>query len=328
MSYNYSTYADDSNQTNSGSDNGSSGSGDAPDLTLSVVPHAAIEGDLTKVFGTENAFGQSIGIRMENVELVDGCLYHDPEKGKHKIFSWKDVVGISPEDADDLSADQANQYLMKTYGTTEKRYELVKAVVPEVDEAVEIGDAIIWYGGSEEYGPKSASRTLAQILTTHGRDMVIPEEDVEGKYIEGWLADTSVENVLRPDLQDRRVAFFEVKKDSNQSDRQYHHPIVVDAETGQQVTLQNATEKSTTAGTLGDSEDAADAQPAATDGGAVAVPEPISDFISTCDSLGFTDEDRAAQLLTDLVADEGNDLTADMIDEFGGEDAILGEVAE
>ena len=100
----------------------------------------------------------------------------------------------------------------------------------------------------------------------------------------------------------------------------------MDSQTGQQVTVQNATEQSTTAGTL-DSDSGSEAD-AVADGGAAAVPEPISDFISTCGSLGFSDRDRAEQLLTDLLADEGNDLTAGMIDEFGGEDAVLDEVAE
>ena len=324
MSYNYSSYASDDNQTTSGSDDsGSSSSGGSDDLNLTMVPHAAIEGDLVKVFGNDNAFGQSLGLSWENIELVDGCLYYDPQKDKHKVFPWKDVVGISPEDADDLTADQANQYLVKNYGTTEKRYELVEAVVPEVDDPVEIGNAIMWYSGSDEYGPKSAAKTLAKILTEQGRDMVIPEEDSPAeKYIKGWLRDTSANDVLREDLQGRRFAFFEVKKQSNQSDRQYHHPIVVDVETGAQVTTQNATDD-----TSDETNDDSGADSGENEAPAADVPEPIADFTSTCDSLGFTDRDRAATLLGDLIADEGNDLTADMVDDFGGEDAVLDEVS-
>lgn len=326
MSYNYSQYAsDDSNQNSGSSDSGSSG-GDSPDKNLTMVPHAAIEGDLVKVFGNENQFGQSLGLSWENVELVDGCLYYDPEKNKHKVFPWKDVVGIAPGDGD-ISADDANQFLVKNYGTTEKRYELVEAVVPEEDEPVDIGNAIMWYSGSDEYGPKSASKTLAKILTQQGRDMVIDEEDCSAEsYIKGWLRDTSASNVLRSDLEGRRFAFFEVKKQSNQSDRQYHHPIVVDTQTGAQVTVQNATDE--TQGTLdGDSDDEGGENDGDDTGAAEAVPEPIADFTSTCESLGFTDRDRAATLLSDLIADEGNDLTADMVDDFGGEDAVLDEVA-
>jgi hypothetical protein len=92
----------------------------------------------------------------------------------------------------------------------------------------------------------------------------------------------------------------------------------VDTQTGSKVSMNNATDD--TQGTLDDESGENEAAEA-------DVPEPIADFISTCDSLGFTEPDRAAQLLGDLIEDEGNDLTADMVDGFGGEDAVIGEVA-
>jgi hypothetical protein len=317
MSYNYSEYASNDNDNNSGSDDSGS-SPDQKDKNIKMTHHAAIEGDLVKVFGNENQWGQSLGLSWENVELVDGCLYYDPEKNKYKVFPWKDVVGISPEEADDLTADQANEYLVKNYGSTEKRYELVEAVVPG-DDPVDIGNAVMWYSGSEEYGPKSASKTLAKILTEAGHDMVIDEEDCTASdYIKGWLSDVSAQNVLRPDLQGRRFGFFEIRKQSNETEYKYQHPIVVDTQTGSKVSMNNATDD--TQGTLDDESGENEAAEA-------DVPEPIADFISTCDSLGFTEPDRAAQLLGDLIEDEGNDLTADMVDGFGGEDAVIGEVA-
>ncbi|QSG06352.1 hypothetical protein [Halapricum desulfuricans] len=329
MSYDYSAYASNDNENTSGSDDSGSAPDFQPNKNVTMVPHATIEGDLVKVFGTENQYGQSLGISWENVELVDGCLYYDSTKNRYKVFPWKDVVGQSPEEAEDLTADDANQYLMKTYGTTEKRYELVEAVVPDKDEPAEIGDVVMWYSGSPDYGPKSASKTLAKILTTPGREMVIDQDDTPlDEYIKGWLADTSADNVLRPDLEGRRFAFFEVKKESNRSDRKYHHPIVVDTATGATVRVQNATDKKTQAPLVeADSDDETGENEAEGDEAPVKVPEPIADFISTCDSLGFDDRDRAATLLDDLVADDGNDLTAEMIEDFGGEDVVLDEVA-
>lgn len=327
--YDYSTYADEDNtQTNSGNNSGSSGSDDAMNLTM--VPHAAIEGDLVKVFGNDNSFGQSLALVFENIQLVDGCLYYDAEKDKNKVFPWKDIVGMTPEEADDLTADDANKFLVKNYATTEKRYELVDAVVPEQDDPIEIGDAVMWYSGSEDHGPKAASRTLAKILTEQGRDMVIEEEDcTTDSYIQGWLADTSAENCLRSDLQDRTFAFFEVKKDSNSSNRQYHHPIVVDTQTGAQVTVANATDNTPNTENT-ESDDTPASEPTESDSGVQVqeVPAPVADFIETCGSIGFTNRERAATLLADLTADEGNPLTAEIVAEYGGEDAVLDEVAE
>lgn len=330
--YDYNQYESDSNDNsgNSGDDNGE------PDLNLTITPYAPIEGDLVRVFGNSNAWGQSLGVAMENVELVDGVLYHDPEKGKHKVFNWEDVVGVMPSEENEVSADDANDFLVKNYGGTKKRYELVESIVmANGDDPVPIGNVIMWYGGSDQYGPKSASKTLAKILTTYGRDAVISEEDcVEEKWVHGWLSDDSGENILRPDLEGRRFGFFEVKKQSNQSDRKYHHPIVKDVATGAEVTVQNTSEgqQSTLEGTAGEGE----AEPeAVTDGGPSAapsaenesVPEAIEDFISTARTLGYDeDRNRAATLLTDLIGDAGNDLTANMVSEFGGEEAVLDEV--
>ncbi|NUC72590.1 hypothetical protein HTZ84_09755 [Haloterrigena sp. SYSU A558-1] len=329
--YDYNSYEQDSGNNNSGSDSDSSGGSNEPDKNLTITPYAPVEGEITRVFGNSNNWGQSLGVAMENVELVDGCLYHDPEKGKFKVFSWREVVGIDPAtpDAPEVSADDANQFLVKNYGGTEKRYELVEAVVmANDDDPVSIGNTIMWYGGSDRFGPKSASKTLAKILTTYGREMVVDDSDIHN-----WLADTSGENVLRPDLQGRRFGFFEVKKQSNQSDRKYHHPIVKDAETGVDVTVQNANDGQQ--GTLGGGnapaeEEETEAEPeAVADGGpamASEVPPAIEDFISTCQTLGYDDEEKAETLLADLVEDAGNDLTENMVEEFGGEDAVVARV--
>nr|BDD45110.1 hypothetical protein 42 [bacterium] len=332
--YDFDSYEQDSGNNDGGnnnSDSGSSGDGE-PDKNLTLTPYAPIEGDIVRVFGNANSWGQSLGVALENVVLVDGCLYHDPEKNKYKVFNWEDVAGVMPSEETLVEADSANQFLVKNYGGTKKRYELVEAIVAENgDDPVDIGNAIMWYGGSDDYGPKSASKTLAKILTTYGREMVVDDSDIHN-----WLADTSGENILRPDLQDRRVAFFEVKKQSNRSDRKYHHPIVKDVETEADVTVVNGTQ--TEQGTLDDdgadeTEAETEAEPEApvADGGAaeaaeVEVPAAIEDFISTCQTLGYDDEEKAAALLGDLIEDAGNDLTENMVEAFGGEEAVVGRV--
>jgi hypothetical protein len=326
--YDYSSYDDSNDNDNSGSDNGGD---DQPDLNLTLTPYSPIEGDLTRVFGNSNSWGQSLGVKMENVELVDGCLYHDPEKGKHKVFSWREVIGIDPSNPEspDVDVSDANKFLVKTYGSTEKRYEFVDAaVMANGDEPIPIGNAILWYGGSDQYGAKSASKTLAKILTTYGSDMVVDPKDINN-----WLADTSGDNVLRPDLQGRRVGLFEIKKQSNSSDRKYNHAIVKDVETG--IDVKPASASQSDQGTL-DSTDApeateeAEAAPVADGGSAVAVevPAAIEDFISTCQTLGYDDAEKAEALLADLVEDAGNDLTENMVADFGGAEAVVARVFE
>jgi hypothetical protein len=329
MARDYGNY-DDGGSSENNSDNNDGGYDDGEeDKNLILTPYAEIEGDLEKVFGNDNSFGQSLGISWENVELVDGCLYYDSEKNKYKVFAWKDVVGMNPGQGD-FSADDANQFLVKNYGGTEKRYELEVAVHPDQDEPVAIGGAIMWYGGSDEYGPKSASKTLAQILTQPGREMVVRDADgnVSGDN-KNWLTETSAADVTRSDLKGRRFAFFEIKKDSNSSDRKFHHPIVEDTATGTQVTANNNSDEGETQGTLEGDSEAETA--AATDGGAPAaqteagVPEPITDFVSSVGQFDDFTRERAANLLEDFIGDDGLPLTQDLVDEFGGEEAVLSE---
>ncbi|TQQ81890.1 hypothetical protein [Halonotius roseus] len=319
MSRNYDSY-DDEIESNDDSDDEYD---NEESKNLTVTPYAEIELTLDSVFGTSSDYGDVFGINASDVEIVDGCLYYDEEKDKYKVFSWKSVVGMNPGDGE-FTADDANQFLVKTYGSTEKRYELIAAVHPDHDEPVGMGDAIMWYGGSQKHGPKSAAKSLAQILSAPGREMVI--RDAEGdvsRDIDNWLADTSADNVLRDDLAGRRFAFFEIKKDSNTSDRKFHHPIVEDVKTGNQVAVNNSSTQS-------EIEDAGEAA-AATDGGVPpaetteGVPEPISDFISSVQQFDDFSEDRASEILADFIGDESLPLTQDLVDDFGGEEAVMAE---
>ena len=316
--YNYGKYASTDDDYSGSS--GSSGSSDSGNNSKKIImtPYATVRGKLDTVFTNQNNIGQSLAIVWDELTLRDGTLYYDPDKDNYKVFSWKEAIGIGPDEDDSIEADDANKYLMKTYGSTEKRYDLVDAVVPGKDDPVEIGDAIMWYGGSTEYGPKSASVTLAKLLTRRGNDMVPSKDDNQN-----WLAEVTRDNLLRPDLQDREVDFFEVKRDSNKSDRKFNHPIMIDVATETRVKMKFED------GPEGDeaAEAAPSAAPAEREGDdTFDAPEPVADFLRTCESIGYTDPERAATLLDDLVADEGNDLTADMIEEVGGRDEILAQV--
>ena len=273
--YDYDTYESGDNSENSGSDDsGSSGGSYEPDVNLTVTPYAPIEGTITRVFGNQNSWGQSLGIKMENVVLKDGVLYLDPEKGKHKAFNWEEVAGVMPSEDHPVSKDDANKFLTKNYGGTSKRYELVGAtVMANGDDPVEVGDVVLWYGGSDQYGPKSAAKTLSKVLTSLGRNATVDESDIHN-----WLSDTTGDNILRDDLQGKEVAFFEVKKQSNQSDRQYHHPIVKDLQTGADVTVRNA--------------DSEGGQQAVADGSGVAAESPSD--ASPSGTIGGDSEDDSA----------------------------------
>jgi hypothetical protein len=358
------------------------------DLNLKLGTHTVIEGVLTEVFGnSHNQYGQSLAVKFEDATLVDGCLYRDTDKpDRFKTFSWEDVLGMEPSLDFEVSPDDANRFLSKTYATTQKKYELVDARVPplysepdiseELAERAENGDSeaaaeineildefepeelrpadpaepipigegniIMWYSGNSRTGPKSASKTLAQVLT-EGDVVVRNAEGKVNKDVFNWLADTSRDNLVRSDLEGRRIALTEVARPSidpetgEPNGRFFSHAVVFDAKTGEEV-YPERTDEQAEFNSQGQSQPAApatdggqsraavsDLPPKAT--GATEYPEPLADFIESCQQLGYDQagvhDAQARQLLMDLIADQVNPLTQELVDEHGGVDAVL-----
>ncbi|MFC7191895.1 hypothetical protein ACFQL7_20635 [Halocatena marina] len=271
---------------------------------------------------TSKSWGQSLGITMKNTRLVEGCLYKDVDKAKYKIFPWEKICGVTPEEGD-LTEDDANPYYATSYGSTDKKYELIKARIAGESEPVEIGigNVLQWFGATKKYGAKSASKTLTKILTTPGEDLLNDTDDNHN-----WLHDTNETNLLRGDLEGRTFDMFLRKRDASDSDNTYFHPTVVDVELGRKVKPSNSsggssngskTDVSTeSSGTLGGESDQSDD----TDD----VPGPVNDFFATADRLDM-DESGKVALLDDLIVDEENELTQDMIEEAGGRDNVLAQ---
>lgn len=247
------------------------------DTELIVSSHSMLQATLTRFFGTDNSWGQSVGLGMEDVALEDGLLYLDPEKGKLKIFSWTNVLGLSPielleEDGDVVDVTDAEPYdrLSRGYATTDKTYRLVAARVPEtVDEdgeviipassmerAVEqtddgweygefedlegelpaVADATItWYGGSPDSGASPAALRLTSLLAG-------PEYVNDGDDVFNFISNTDADNILRDDLDGRRVRFFITTRTSEESGRDYNYVVVEDLKTDEPVTYDNSGE--------------------------------------------------------------------------------------
>lgn len=256
------------------------GSGDGSDfdnVTVKQSPFTIIEANITRAFGASPPWGeQTLGVAYEDVVLVDGALYVDPDTEKLKTFSWKETIGLNPveaiEEGAEFGPDQAPDRLTKTYGDTTKTYRLVGAVHGDIFDAeddetpvyeaasmyrdyetdgeggVEFGDfeegdggpipvadeVITWHSGSSEYGPSTVSKRLATLLTVFGSDMVVSEDDIGS-----WLADTSGDNVIRDDLQDRRVQVIMTQRQNEDAERSYNFPVLEDVKTGEPVQLRN-----------------------------------------------------------------------------------------
>jgi hypothetical protein len=310
-------------------------------IELKFTPYTTVEGEIDRVFGVSSQYGQSLGVNMDEVELVDGALYVDPEKEVYKLFSWKNIAGLSISESlergNEPAASDAPEVETKNYAGNEKTYELVAARVPEVTEdggdvaleassrerdvsiedgtpdfsewedqegdRIGVGSTITWHGGSDEYGPTASSKSIATTLTTFGGDAVEDEEDIHN-----WLPDDSGDDLLRSDLEDRRVQFFMVTRES-ENGYTYHAPIFEDVSTGEEISPNNR---------ASDSDEVQEARQA--DEG--EYPEPLADFVNDGQNLNLNEE-RAENLLDELLEDSANGLTEEMLEDAGGRDEVL-----
>lgn len=251
------------------------GTGGYDNIEIRIGTYNTLEFDLIRAFKSGGQYGQSLGVAIENVALVDGALYIDPEKGVLKTFSWEEVTGFTPQEAlendEEPSADDAPEVLPKTYGDTKKRYALVAARVASDEDAgiesssvqrdyewvgeddVEFGEFvdregelcdlgyqefISWYDGTQENGPTVTATRLVTVLTQPGEDLILNEDDIFT-----WLDGENPEgDILREDLEGRRVRFFIVRRQSDESEYSYNFPVIVDAKTGVEVEPNNREE--------------------------------------------------------------------------------------
>jgi hypothetical protein len=335
-------------------ESGSTGDGDET-TNLITTTYSTFEGDFTTVFGNDGQFGQSLGVVAKNLEITDGCLYADANKGKLKLFSWQESNDMSIQERIerdmDPEASDASDFIRKSYAGNSKSYDLIAARVPEqtdddgntIVEASSVYrdfdtdgdglvmsdygefedldgepisldvDVIMWYDGSEDYGPSVSARTIAETLTSYGENAVTSEDDINN-----WLADTSGDNILRDDLQDRRLRMFTVQRPGDSYT--YNLPIFEDVETGGRIKPNNRMSDGD-----GDSGSSNSGSSGGGSSSSESYPEPIADFISSGERLDLT-ESRAENLLNDLIADSDNAMTQDMVDDYGGSDALVQEV--
>jgi len=334
--------------------------GNYDNVEVRFAPYTTIEAEIERVFGSDSQYGQSLGVVFDNAELVDGVFYYYPEKERYKIVSWKDVAGVNPSEAYDrgmdLTAEDADEIYTENYGSSTQTYELAAArtsvledengdVVAEATSRrrdvtdnggdLEFGDfedlegatialprIISWFDGSDEYGPSASAKSLLEKASEFGDGAVVDEDDIYN-----WLPDTSGENIVRSDIVDRRVRFFVVTRESSETGYTYNVPVLEDAKTGEEIVPSNSAPDggsgNENSGTSDDSE--SDAVSEARSADERDYPEPIADFIQSGKRLNMNDQ-RANNLLDELVSDSSNALTEQMLADNGGRDAIVNEV--
>lgn len=309
------------------------------DLKLTTLPYAAIDGDFAGVRVGDSQYGMSIGERYENTILVDGALYQrKDDPSKIKLYSWQ-TLGFDPEDETFTPAEFKRK--SENYGGDTYNYSLVAARVDETGETwtddsdefgmnddgfPEVGNVIIWNGGSSDNGPNSTAKTAARTLTRQGREAVLDADDVYN-----WL-DSNIE--ARPELEGKRIRRFKVEREGRKYS--FYTPVFLDVEFDQRIGIPNGDNETAPSGK---SEETSEANATAADGGSAVAqaaaqaqttypspedsfPDPIADCIDYCAEQGITDGEDVLGTLNVMAQNPDSSVTIEMIEEAGQESIV------
>jgi hypothetical protein len=314
-----------------GSHSGSSSSNE--DVKLSTMPYSAIEAEFDGLREGNSDFGQSLGERYENTTVVDGALFRrNDDSSKLKLYSWKSL-GFDAEE-EEL---KPQQFVRKTenYAGNTYEYTMVAATVDETgtvwtnentDMEVnenglpEIGNAVIWNGGSTENGPNSTAKTAARTLSDLGRGAVTTEDDVFN-----WF-NSSAE--ARPQLVGRRIRRFKVEREGDTYN--FYTPVFIDVATGDRIGISNdespTPADNSTDDTVDNSTDersvmeqAAEEATSDDDEGFSA---PVDDCIEYCVEQNMTGRDEVLGTFRVMQSNPNSSISTEMIEE-AGQDNIM-----
>lgn len=337
----------------SGSGTGSGDSNDFDDITLKLQKYSALRATGMRVNAFDSQYGDKFIVGFEDVEVVDGIVFQRDDKADTwKVFSPGKFFAVNPDDGkvyekateqDDGSVEYTNEMsaqdilehprvlgFSETFGGNDYFYTPVGAVVESTgsiatndDVAVETSDepSITVGEVSMLLSNKSWVRTLAKLLTEEGNDIIATTENDEGNTVSvteghGWL--TKMDPTLRSGIEGKRLELFiiEETQDFGGEEVTYSTPILLDAKTGERITIDNLDGDSDAGNATGDTDDSnaeeakTDAEAAtATDGGTAAETSDDSDTASpettetpeTPDASGDGLPENVPEVLDDLI---------------------------
>ncbi len=316
-------------------DGDGNGSGDYDDdVNLKMEPPAKVRGTLDGVFNSESPYGQSLGINIKDVTLVDGIAGHslkdedgdpeqtgEPDMGAIKVLSW-DAESSIPVLSEDTTPDDVPGIVQRNYVGSSYYYDVEAARLEEdpngvgnpnvPEDEIPLADSMVMFAGSTDNGPKSKSKTLSKILCAQGADVVL-DEDSQDAWLDGDAA-------LREDLVGREVIIAMTTKESDETGRTFHHPFVLDAKTNHPIFVSNEVPEEDDEDSPED--DADDEEEDESNG----TPDDVQSFYDTCGELSITNEGAVSELLTEMMED--GDVSEEQVEEAGGKDEVVATVVQ
>lgn len=306
----------DYNSGSTGSDSSDSGEyEDRPRISMNNYAIISFEvGELSEYTGD---YGQNVYVDLDDVELIHGMFYDrtwegpgsadDYDDKMKKLFGFGSWFETNEDGtlAEEIDEKYINHRITENFGKNEFPYEYIDRV-QEGDDPIEVGDYDMKLSNSTK------NRTFLKVLTTAGHDVV---DDKEDGY--SWADEDKIE--LRDDLEGRRLILFykhnSFTPEGDDEEVTYTDAVVLDADTGAGVTIQNGSSDSS--GSSGSSSDSKDdsSDSSGTLGGndddslPEGVPEEADEIIDFMARTGETSPDG----VDNLVSGEADDYDLDAV---------------
>lgn len=300
-----------SGSSTSGSDN----DGDYEDRDkLSLANYAMASFVVSDLSENTGDWGQHIYADIDDVKLMHGMLYDrtwspDDDDGSYeddtmKLFGFGSWFETNEDGtlAEEIDEKFINHRITEKFGSNEFPYEFVE-LTTEGDDEIEMGNMTMKLGNSTKF------RTFLKVITTAGHDIVDDEDDDFD-----WANENNLQ--LRDDIEGRRlVLFFKQKSftpDGQDEEVTYTDAVILDAETGAGVTIQNG---SSSSGGSSSDDDTDDDSSGGTLGGndgdelPDGVPEEADEIIDFMARTEETDRDSVES----LVSGEADDYDLDAV---------------
>lgn len=345
-----------------GSGNSSGNDQEFDDTTVKLQQYAALRLTPDRVNVADTDYGDRFIAGFTDGAVLDGIVFQrDDRPDTWKVFSPKKFFNVGddglvyesydPEggysgemSAQDVLEHPRVQGFSETFGGTTYLYTPVGVVIEEggpdiaTNDSLDVettDDAIVVGDTSMLLSNKSWVRTFAKLLTQEGNDIVATEDTDDGDVVpvsedHGWL--TTEEPTMREDIDGRALELFVIEESANfgDGDITYTTPVLLDAKTGQRVTIDNAVDED-----QADDDADQEAAEAVTDGGAATAqaddtdtettespaepepePEPEDDASDDADELPGDVPEVLDDLLDYFARTQDGDVEPDELREF------------
>lgn len=239
---------------NSNSGGNNSGDGDYEERdSLKMSNYAIVSFELSGDYNENSSqFGQSVYVDLDDVRVLHGLVYdrfYNDDDDTMKVFGFGEWFQTNEDGTlnEEVQEDLINKRISEKFGGDTYPYELDGFTTEDDDEEISLGDMTMNLSSSTKY------QTILKVISEAGHD-VIADKDSD----DGWV-DTNKLGI-RDDLLGRRlILFFKINTFTPEGEDDtvsYTDAVVLNADTGAGITINNEDSSSSSSEDTTDDESA------------------------------------------------------------------------